>query len=40
MAVAGDDVSGPLYLLGAMLALALTLSPFAIAGGLRVSLEN
>ncbi|MGH8399458.1 MAG: heme exporter protein CcmB [Gammaproteobacteria bacterium] len=40
MAVAGDDVSGPLYLLGAMLALTLTLAPFAIAGGLRVSLEN
>ncbi|HEX5339839.1 MAG TPA: heme exporter protein CcmB [Gammaproteobacteria bacterium] len=40
MAVAGDDVSGPLYLLAAMLALALTLAPFAIAGGLRVSLEN
>lgn len=40
MAVAGDDVSGPLYLLGAILALTLTLAPFAVAGGLRVSLEN
>lgn len=40
MAVAGDDVSGPLYLLGAMLVLGVTLAPFAIAGGLRVSLEN
>ncbi|HET7649785.1 MAG TPA: heme exporter protein CcmB [Gammaproteobacteria bacterium] len=40
MALAGDDVSGPLYLLGAILALTLTLAPFAIAGGLRVSLEN
>ncbi|MGH8372128.1 MAG: heme exporter protein CcmB [Gammaproteobacteria bacterium] len=40
MAVAGDNVSGPLYLLGAILALTFTLAPFAIAGGLRVSLEN
>jgi heme exporter protein B len=40
MALAGDDVSGPLYLLGAILALSVTLAPFAIAGGLRVSLEN
>lgn len=40
MAVAGDDVSGPLYLLGAILTLTFTLAPFAIAGGLRVSLEN
>lgn len=40
MAVSGDDVSGPLYLLGAMLVLTVTLTPFAIAGGLRVSLEN
>lgn len=40
MAVAGDDASGPIYLLAAMLALTMTLTPFAIAGGLRVSLEN
>lgn len=40
MALTGDDVSGPLYLLGAILALTVTLAPFAIAGGLRVSLEN
>ncbi|HEX6549306.1 MAG TPA: heme exporter protein CcmB [Gammaproteobacteria bacterium] len=40
MALTGDDVSGPLYLLAAILALTVTLAPFAIAGGLRVSLEN
>lgn len=40
-AVAGEggDVSGPLYLLGAMLALAVTLAPFAIGGALRISHE-
>ena len=40
LAAVGEDPSGGLYLLGAMLALALTLAPFAIAGGIRVSLES
>lgn len=39
-AALGDPVAAPLYFLGAMLVLALTLAPFAIAGGLRVSLES
>lgn len=40
IAADGGNVSGPLYLLAAMLVLAVTLTPFAIAGGLRVSLES
>jgi heme exporter protein B len=39
-AAVGDPAAAPLYFLGAMLVLALTLAPFAIAGGLRVSLES
>lgn len=39
-AVAGEPSAAPLYFLGAILVLALTLAPFAIAGGLRVSLES
>ncbi len=39
-AALGDPAAAPLYFLGAMLMLALTLAPFAIAGGLRVSLES
>ncbi|MGH8403030.1 MAG: heme exporter protein CcmB [Gammaproteobacteria bacterium] len=39
-AALGEPVASPLYFLGAMLVLALTLAPFAIAGGLRVSLES
>lgn len=39
-AALGDPAAAPLYFLGAMLVLALTLAPFAIAGGLRVSLES
>ncbi len=35
----GLPISGQLALLGAMLALALTLSPFATAAGLRISAE-
>lgn len=35
----GLDASGQLYLLAALLVLALTLAPFAIAGALRVALE-
>ncbi len=36
----GEPVAAPLYFLGAMLVLAVTLTPFAVAGGLRVSLES
>lgn len=35
----GLDATGHLYLLAALLVLALTLAPFAIAGALRVALE-
>lgn len=38
-AAGGMDVSGQLYFLGALLMLALTLSPFAIAAALRISLS-
>ncbi|MDE2196470.1 MAG: heme exporter protein CcmB [Gammaproteobacteria bacterium] len=40
LASQGEPVAAPLYLLAAMLVLALTLAPFAIAAGLRVSLES
>lgn len=39
-AAMGEPVAAPLYFLGAMLVLAVTLAPFAVAGGLRVSLES
>ncbi|MGB9428273.1 MAG: heme exporter protein CcmB [Gammaproteobacteria bacterium] len=39
-AAQSEPVAAPLYFLGAVLVLALTLAPFAIAGGLRVSLES
>lgn len=39
-ALLGEPVAAPLYFLAAMLALTVTLAPFAIAGGLRVSLES
>jgi len=35
----GLDASGQLYLLAALLVLALTLAPFAVAGALKVALE-
>ncbi len=38
-AVLGDSARGPLLLLAAMLVLALTLAPFAIAAALRISAE-
>lgn len=38
-AVAGMSVAGPLYVLAAMLVLALTLAPVAIAASLRISLS-
>lgn len=39
-AMQGEPVAAPLYFLAAMLVLAVTLAPFAIAGSLRVSLES
>lgn len=36
---AGLDAGGSLYLLGAMLVLAVTLAPFAVGAALRISLE-
>lgn len=38
-AAAGLPVAGPIYLLAAMLVLALTLAPMAIAASLRISLS-
>ncbi len=38
-AVVGEPVAAPLYLLGALAVLALTLGPFAIAAALRVGVE-
>lgn len=39
-AAQAEPAAAPLYFLGAMLVLAVTLTPFAVAGGLRVSLES
>jgi len=39
-AAVGEPAAAPLYFLGAMLVLALTLAPFAITAGLRISLES
>ncbi len=39
MAVRGDDPTGPLYLLAALLMLTLSLAPFATAAALRISLD-
>lgn len=39
-AALGEPAAAPLYFLAAMLVLAVTLAPFAIAGGLRISLES
>jgi ABC-type transport system involved in cytochrome c biogenesis permease component len=35
----GESAEGPLWLLGALLILALTLTPFASAAAVRISLE-
>lgn len=39
LALAGEDPTGPLYLLGALLVLAASLGPLAAAGAIRVSVE-
>jgi len=40
LAAAGADTSAPFYILGAMLALAVTLAPAATAAALRISLNG
>ena len=39
LAVEGESVTGPLYLLGGLSVLAITLAPFATAAAVRVSLD-
>jgi ABC-type transport system involved in cytochrome c biogenesis permease component len=39
MSIHGDTARGPLLLLAAMLVLAMTLAPFAVAAALRISAE-
>lgn len=39
LAVQGHSAAGPLYLLAALLALAVTLAPLAIAAALRISVD-
>ena len=39
LAMQGEAADGPLWLLGAMLIFAITLTPFASAAALRISLE-
>jgi len=39
LAIAGEDISGPLYLLGAFLVLGVTLVPLASAAAIRISLD-
>jgi heme exporter protein B len=39
LAASGQSIEGPLLLLGGMTVLALTLTPFATAAAVRVSLD-
>ncbi|MDB4308272.1 heme exporter protein CcmB, partial [Gammaproteobacteria bacterium] len=39
LAAEGAPIAGPLYLLGAITLLALSLTPFATAAAVRVSLD-
>lgn len=39
LAASGETITGPLYLLGAFLALALTIVPLASAAAIRISLD-
>jgi len=39
LAASGEDISGPLYLLGAFLVLSLTIVPLASAAAIRISLD-
>jgi len=40
LAIRGEAVVGPMYLLGAMLLAALCLGPFAMAAAMRISVES
>jgi heme exporter protein B len=39
LAIAGEPVAGPLYLLGALLVLTLTLAPLTTAAAVRISID-
>ena len=39
LAANGESIAGPLYLLGAITVLTLTLAPFATAAAVRISLD-
>jgi heme exporter protein B len=39
LAIAGEDISAPLYLLGAIAVLGITLAPLAASAAVRISLE-
>jgi heme exporter protein B len=39
LAIAGDDIAGPMYLLGAIAVLGITLAPLAAAAAVRIGLE-
>jgi len=39
LAIAGESLAAPLYLLGAMAVLAVTLAPWAVAAAVRIGLE-
>jgi heme exporter protein B len=39
LAIAGESLAGPLYLLGAIAVLAATLAPWALAAAVRIGLE-
>jgi heme exporter protein B len=39
LALAGEEVTGPLYLLGALLVLAISLVPVMAAGAIRISVD-
>jgi heme exporter protein B len=39
LAIAGEPVAGPMYLLGALLVLALTLAPLTTAAAVRISID-
>lgn len=39
LAIAGEAVAGPMYLLAAMLVLTVTLAPLAVAAAVRVSID-
>jgi heme exporter protein B len=40
LAIDGSSVAGPMYLLSAMLVLALTLGPLAMAAAIRIGIES